>query len=78
MPTALAFAQRTTNAPSFVAGTQSEHYSINEGPEHWGPEWEDPLWDISSVKIGQVFEIRYLFVLVDTDRSRVFISTWSE
>ncbi len=78
MPTAIAFAQRATNAPIFTVGTQSEYSFINDGPGHWGPEWASPLWSIAAVTNGQVFEIRYMFVLVDTDKNRVYISTWSE
>lgn len=78
MPVAIAFARRATNSPAFVPGTRSEHSFVNKGPAGWGPEWASALWDISSVTNGRVFEIRHLFVLVDTDKSRVYISTWSE
>jgi uncharacterized protein with LGFP repeats len=78
MRAAVAYARRATNSPTFAAGTKSEYRFINEGPGHWGPEWATPLWDITTITNGQVFEIRHLFVLVDSDKSRVYISTWSE
>ena len=78
MPVAMAFAQRATNSPSFRPGTKSEHSFINDGPRCWGPKWATSLWDITTVTNGQMFEMRHLFVLVDTDKSRVYISTWSE
>ena len=78
MPTALAFARRATNSPSFTPVTKSKHRFINDGPKYWGPEWATPLWDITTVTNGQMFEMRHLFIVVDTDKSRVYISTWSE
>ena len=78
MPTAIAFAQSATNSPSFTQGTKSKHSFINDGPRSLGSEWDSPLWDITTVTNGQVFELEHLFILVDTDKSRVYISTWSE
>lgn len=78
MPTALAFAQRATNAPFFTPGAKSKYGFINDGPGSLGPEWATQLWDISAVTNGQVFEIRQLFILVDAEKSRVYIARWSE
>jgi hypothetical protein len=78
MPTAIAFAKRATNSPSFTQGTRSSHSFINDGPSSFGAEWESPLWDIATVTNGQILELEHLFILVDTDKSRVYISTWSE
>ena len=78
MSSAMKYARRQTNEPIFSKGTKSEYEFINEGPAHWGTEWATPLWDIHNVKSGLVFEERHVFVMVDTDSNRVFISTWSE
>jgi uncharacterized protein with LGFP repeats len=78
MQSAISFAQQATNVPVFKSGSKSEYSFINDGPKGWGPEWATPLWDISSVKNGQMFEIRHMFILVDTDNSRVYISMWNE
>jgi hypothetical protein len=75
---AVAYAKRSSDRPEFKDGIRSQYDFINEGPGHWGDEWKTPLWDIQGVINGRVYEERHLFVLIDTDASRVFISTWSE
>lgn len=78
MAAAFAYAKRTTDNPQFIDGARSQFPFINDGPGHWGDEWATTLWDIKPVTKGKVFEERHVFVLVDTETSRVFISTWSE
>ena len=78
LPCAISYAKQRTNSPTFVTGTRSKYDFINKGPQIWGKQWATPLWDITTVTNGQLFEVEHTFILVDTDKNRIYIATWSE
>lgn len=69
-------AKRVVKNPIFTNNIQSTQWFVNDGPGHDNPKWKTPLWNLNSVKNGELFEDKQLFVLVDIDNSRVYISTW--
>ncbi len=69
-----AIASTKTTSPTFVAGTKSKHDNVSGGPAYHHPEYASPRWDLSTVTNGTMFETKGLFVLVDTDKNRVYIS----
>ena len=71
---AQAVASTKTNAPVFVAGTPSRFDNVTGGPAYHHSEYASPYWDLSTVTNGTMFETKRLFVLVDTDKNRVYIS----
>lgn len=74
MPLAKALAQRmskTDKAPSFKRFPNGQIF--NDAPvRYWRLGRANPLWDISTVKNGKIFEHDYFFVLVDIDKSRIY------
>jgi len=75
---AQACAKRVAANPTFTNGTESAQWFVNGGPGHGHSKWPTPLWDLNSVKNGEMFEKGQLFVLVDTDKNRVYIATWGD
>jgi hypothetical protein len=69
-----ALARSKTNAPAFVSGTRSRDDAVTGGPAYHHPEFASPCWDLSSVTNGTMFETKALFVLIDNDKHRVYIS----
>ncbi|MBN2494537.1 MAG: hypothetical protein JXR96_08110, partial [Deltaproteobacteria bacterium] len=74
MSAARSLARLERDEPVFVAGTRSRSDAVTGGPAYHHPELATPRWDLSGVTNGKLFETKDLFVLVDTDRSRVYIA----
>ncbi len=63
-----------TSRPTFVSGTRSQSVAVTGGPAYHHPEFATTRWDLSTVTNGTVFETKGLFVLIDNDKSRIYIS----
>lgn len=74
MSVARTIASTKTNAPVFGVGTKSKDANVTGGPAYHHPEYASPRWDLSTVTNGTMFETTGLFVLVDTDNNRVYVS----
>ena len=74
MTTAKAFAVGKTIALVFNPGTRSKSDAVTGGPAYHHAEYATPLWDLSTVKNGTMIETKGLFVLVDLDANKVYIS----
>jgi hypothetical protein len=74
MSVAQAIASTKTNTPVFAVGTKSKDANVAGGPAYHHPEYASPRWDLSTVTNGTMFETTGLFVLVDTDKDRVYVS----
>jgi hypothetical protein len=61
-------------APVFTPGTRSKSEAVTGGPAYHHAEYATRLWDLSTVKNGTMLETKGLFVLVDLDAHRVYIS----
>jgi hypothetical protein len=71
---AQALARSKTNAPVFVPGTRSREDAVTRGPAYHHPEFASPCWNLSSVTNGTMFETKGLFVLIDNDNHRIYVS----
>ena len=63
-----------SDSPKFISGTRAKSEAVSAGPKYGYTGYATSLWDLSVVKAGTKFEIDGLFVLVDLDHNRVFIS----
>jgi hypothetical protein len=74
MATAKAVSGSKAIAPVFTPGTRSKSDAVTGGPAYHHAEYATPLWDLSTVKNGTMLETKGLFVLVDLDVDKVYIS----
>jgi hypothetical protein len=67
-------ASAKTNNPALVPGTRSRFDNVTGGPGYHHPEYRSAHWDLGTVTHGTMFETDGLFVMVDTERNRIYIS----
>lgn len=69
-----AIARTKAPDPRFIPGTRPGSDAVAGGPAYHHPEYASAHWDLSTVANGTMFETNGLFVLIDKDRSRVYIA----
>lgn len=71
---AQAVASKKVANPVFISGTRSQRDNVTGGPAYHQPKYASKYWNLSAVTHGSMFECKGLFVLVDTDKNKVYIS----
>lgn len=71
---AQAVASKMVATPVFTSGTRSKHKNVTGGPAYHHPKYTSIYWNLSTVTNGSMFECKGLFVLIDTDKNKVYIS----
>ena len=74
MIAAQAVAGKKIPTPVFISGTRSQHNNVTGGPAYHQPKYASSYWNLSTITHGSMFECKGLFVLVDTDKNKVYIS----
>jgi len=74
MATAKAVAGIKAKTAVFSPGTRSKSEAITGGPAYNDAKYTTPYWDLSTVSNGTMFETKGMFVMVDLDVHKVYIS----